>query len=65
MGGIEVKVWENVRTGGVDEVGVGELWSVDLWIGELLPEELLVTMNKGETLMGESVTGCTGEGGKV
>ena len=56
MGGIEVKVWENVRTGGVDEAGVGELWSVDLWIGELLLEELLVTMNKGETLMGESVT---------
>ena len=64
MGGIEVKVWENVGTGGVDEAGVGELWPVDLWIGELLPEELLVTINKGETLMGESVTGCTGEGGK-
>ena len=59
-----MKVWENLRTGGVDEAGVGELWPVVLWIGESLPKELLVTMNKGETLMGESVAGCTGEGGK-
>ena len=64
MGGIEVKVWEDVGTGGVDEAGVRELWPVHLWIGELLLEELLVTINKGETLIGESVTGCTGEGGK-
>ena len=33
-------------------------------IGESSPEELLVTMVKGETLMEESVTVCTGEGGK-
>ena len=64
MGGIEVKVWEDVGTGGVDEAEVGELWPVDLWIGELLLEELLVAINKGETLIGEPVTGCTGEGGK-
>ena len=33
-------------------------------MGESSPEGLLVTMNKGETLMGESVAGCIGEGGK-
>ena len=33
---------------------------MDLGTGELLP----VAINKGETLMGESVTECTGEGGK-
>ena len=27
-------------------------------------KELLVAINKGETLIGESVTECTGEGGK-
>ena len=59
-----MKVWEDVGTGGVDEAGAGELWSIDLWIGELLLEELLVAINKGETLIGESVTGCTGEGGE-
>ena len=59
-----MKVWEDVRTGGVDEAGAGELWPIDLWTGELLLEELLVAINKGETLIGESVTGCTGEGGK-
>ena len=59
-----MKVWEDVGTGEVDEAEVGELWPVDLWIGELLLEELLVAINKGETLIGESVTGCTGEGGK-
>ena len=59
-----MKVWEDVGTGGVDQAGVGELWPIDLWIGELSLEELLVTINKGETLIGESVTGCTGEGGK-
>ena len=59
-----MKVWEDVGTGGVDEAEVGELGPVGLWIRELLLEELLVTMNKRETLMGESVTGCTGEGGK-
>ena len=32
--------------------------------GELLLEELLMAINKGETLIGESVTGCTGEDGK-
>ena len=58
-----MKVWEDVGTGGVDEAGAGELWPIDLWIGELLLEELLVAINKGETLIGESVTGCT-EGGK-
>ena len=49
-----MKVWEDVGTGGVDEAGAGEL----------LLEELLMAINKGETLIGESVTGCTGEGGK-
>ena len=33
-------------------------------IGESSPEGLLVIMVKGETPMGESVTVCTGEGGK-
>ena len=51
-------------TGEVDGAGVGELCPTDPWVGELLLEELLVAMNKGETLMGESVAGCTGEGGK-
>ena len=59
-----MKVWEDVRTGGVDEAGAGELWPIDLWTGELLLEELLVAINKGETLIGESVAECTGEGGK-
>ena len=51
-------------TGEVDGAGVGELWPIDLWIAELSLEELLVAINKGETLIGESVTECTGEGGK-
>ena len=41
-------------TGEVDGTGVGEL----------LLEELLMAINKEETLMGESVAGCTGEDGK-
>ena len=57
---MEVKVWEDVRMGEVDEAGTGEWWSMDLGTGELL----LVAINKGETLMGEFVTECTGEGGK-
>ena len=48
----------------VDGTGAGELCPTDPWIGELLLEELLVAMTKGETPMGESVAGCTGEGGK-
>ena len=48
----------------VDGTGAGELCSIDPWIGELLLEELLMAINKGETLMGESVTECTDEGGK-
>ena len=59
-----MKVWEDIETGGVDRAGVGELWPIDLWIAELSLEELLVAINKGENLIGESVTGCTGEGGK-
>ena len=59
-----MKVWEDVRTGGANEAGTREWWSIDLWTGELLLEELLVAINKGETLIGESVTECTGEGGK-
>ena len=62
---IEVKVWEGIEMGGVDRTGVGELWPIGLWIAELSQEELLVAISKGETLIGESVTGCTGEGGKV
>ena len=42
-----MKVWEDVRTGGVDEAGAGELWPIDLWTGDLLLEELLVAINKG------------------
>ena len=48
----------------MDGAGAGELCPIDLWIGELLLEELLVAMNKGETLMRESVARCTGKGGK-
>ena len=48
----------------VDGTGAGELCPIDPWIGELLLEELLMAINKGETLRGESVTECTGEGGK-
>ena len=51
-------------TGEVDGTGAGELCPTDPWIGELLLEELLIAINKVETLMGESVAGCTGEGGK-
>ena len=59
-----MKVWEDVGIGEKDEAGVGELWPIDLWTGDLLLEELLVAINKGETLIEESVTECTGEGGK-
>ena len=59
-----MKVWEGVSMGGEDEAGAEELWPIDLWAGELLLEELLVAINKGETLIRESVTECTGEGGK-
>ena len=64
MEGTEAKVWEKVRPVGVDEVGVGELWPEDLWIGESSSEGLSVTMIKGETPVGESVTECKGESGK-
>ena len=59
-----MKVWGDVGMGGEDEAGAGELWPIDLWTGELLLEELLMAINKGETLIGESVTECTGKGGK-
>ena len=59
-----MKVWEDVGIGGEDKAGVGELWPIDLWTGELLLEELLVAINRGETLIGECVTECTGEGEK-
>ena len=52
--GIKVKIWEDVETGEVDGTGIGEL---------LLGESSMAII-KGETLMGESVAGCTGEGGK-
>ena len=61
---MEVKVWEGIEIGGVDRARVGKLWPVGLWIAELSLEGLLVAMSKGETLIGESVTECTGEGGK-
>ena len=61
---IEVKVWEGIEIGGVDRAGVEKLWSIGLWIAELSMEGLLVAMSKGETLLGESVTECAGEGGK-
>ena len=51
-------------TGEVDGTGAGELCPTDPWIGELLLGELPIAINEGETLMGESVAGCTGEGGK-
>ena len=59
-----MEVWEGIEIGGVGRVGVGKLWPIGLWIAELSLEGLLVAMSKGETLIGESVTGCTGEGGK-
>ena len=61
---IEVKVWEGIEIGGVDRAEVGKLWSIGLWIAELSLEGLLVAISKGEPLIGESVTECTGEGGK-
>ena len=51
-------------TGEIDGTGAGELCPIDPWIGELLLEGLLMVINKGETLMGEFVAGCTGEGRK-
>ena len=61
---MEVKVWEGIEMGGVDGARVGKLWPVGLWMAGLSLEGLLVAMSKGETLSGESVTECTGEGGK-
>ena len=61
---IEVKVWEGIEIGRVDRAGVGKLWSIGLRMAELSLEGLLVAMGKGETPLGESVTECTGEGGK-
>ena len=61
---IEVKVWEGIEIGRVDKVGVGKLWTIGLGIARLSLGELLVAMGKRETLSGESVTECTGEGGK-
>ena len=61
---IEVKVWEGIEIGRVERAGVGKLWTIGLRIVGLSLEELLVAMGKGETLFGDSVTECTGEGGK-
>ena len=49
---------------GTEVDGAGELCPIDSWIGEFLLGESPMAISKGETLMGESVAGCTGEGGK-
>ena len=61
---IEVKVWEGIEIGRVEKAELGKVWSIGLWIIKLLLEGLLVVISKGEPLIGESVTECTGEGGK-
>ena len=61
---MEVKVWEGIEIGKMERAGVGKLWTIGLRIVGLSLEEMLVAMGKGETPFGESVTECTGEGGK-
>ena len=59
-----MKVWEGIEIGRVERAEVGKLWSIGLWVIKLSLEGLLVVISKGEPLKGESVTECTGEGGK-